>query len=64
MLTREEFRGQKIGKKLFEEFVNWSKSQGVERIKVSAASDNLRAIKFYEKVGFVPFAAELEYEIK
>lgn len=64
MLVKEEFRGQKIGEKLFEEFANWSKSQDIERIKVSTASDNLRAIKFYEKVGFMPFAAELEYEIR
>lgn len=64
MLVKEKFRGQKIGKKLFDEFVNWSKSQGMERIKVSAASDNSRAIKFYEKAGFMPYTVELEYEIK
>lgn len=64
MLVKEEFRGQKIGEKLFEEFANWSKSQNIERIKVSAASDNLGAIKFYEKVGFRSYATELEYEIK
>ncbi len=63
-LVKENFRGQGIGKKLFQAFVDWSKSQGAEKIKVSASADNMRAIKFYEKAGFIPYATELEYEIK
>jgi diamine N-acetyltransferase len=63
-LIKEEFRGQGIGEKLFEKFADWSKSMGVQRIKVSASTSNMRAIKFYEKVGFIPYTSELEYEIK
>lgn len=63
-LIKDGFRGQGIGEKLFQAFAEWSKSQGAERIKVSASAGNLLAIRFYEKVGFVPYAVELEYEIK
>lgn len=63
-LVRENFRGRGIGEKLFNEFLKWSREQGAERIKVSASVDNSGAIKFYERAGFIPYAAELEYEIK
>lgn len=63
-LVKEEFRGKRIGEKLFNEFIKWSKKHGAERVKVSASVDNEEAIKFYKRVGFIPYAAELEYEIK
>lgn len=62
-LVREDYRGQKIGEKLFEEFIKWSSQQKVQRIKVSAYAGNERAIKFYQRVGFRPYALELEYEL-
>lgn len=62
-LVNKNFRGRGIGEKLFNEFVKWSREQGAERIKVSASSENLGAIRFYEKAGFVPYAIELEYEM-
>jgi len=64
MLVKENLRGQGIGEKLFEKFVEWSKEQEAERIKVSASTDNSGAIEFYKRVGFVPYAAELECEVK
>lgn len=63
-LVIEKFRGHGVGEDLFKEFVKWSKEQGAERIKVSASAENSGAIKFYKRVGFIPYAAELEYEIK
>jgi len=63
-LVKEDFRGQGIGEDLFREFINWSKKQGAERIKVTASAENQKAIKFYKRVGFASYTAELEYEIK
>lgn len=63
-LVKEEFRGHGIGEKLFQEFIEGSKEQSAEKIKVSASAGNSRAIKFYQNVGFVPYATELEYDIK
>ena len=63
-MVKENYRGRGIGEKLFNEFIKWSREHGAERIKVSASAGNSRAIKFYERVNFVPYATELEYEIK
>jgi diamine N-acetyltransferase len=63
-LVKEGFRGQKIGERLFQEFIRWSKEKGAERIKVSAYAPNHKAIDFYKRVGFVPYETILEYEIK
>lgn len=63
MLVKKGFRGQRIGERLCDEFKKWSKAHGAKRIKVSAAAGNSRAIKFYKRVGFFPYAAELEYKI-
>jgi len=64
MIVADKFRGQKIGKILFEQFMKWSKSIKAERIKVRASAGNFNAIKFYEKIGFVQYATELEQEVK
>ncbi|MGI8420200.1 MAG: GNAT family N-acetyltransferase [Candidatus Levyibacteriota bacterium] len=64
ILVTEECRGHGIGEKLFEVFIGWSKQHGAERIKVSTSAENDGAIKFYKKVGFIPYSAELEYELK
>lgn len=63
-LVKEGYRGRGIGEKLFKKFVVWSRERGAQRIKVSASAENLRAIKFYRRTGFVPYASELEYGIK
>ncbi len=63
MIVGESSRGKGIGEKLIREFIKWSKERGAERIKVSAYSGNHDAIRFYEKVGFVPNITDLEYEV-
>jgi ribosomal protein S18 acetylase RimI-like enzyme len=64
MLVAEEHRGQRIGEKLFEHLVAWAKEQGAEKILVSAAAQNLDAIRFYRRVGFGEYATELEFDLK
>ncbi len=62
-LVLEEFRGQRIGERLFEAFADWSRTQGAERIKVSAAAENAEAIRFYQRVGFIDYSTELEFDL-
>jgi len=62
-LVAAEYRGQRIGEKLFESLMAWAKEQGAERILVSAAAQNLEAIKFYRRVGFGDYATELEFDL-
>jgi ribosomal protein S18 acetylase RimI-like enzyme len=64
ILVKEEYRGKKIGELLFKEFIKWSKAKKAERIKVSTSFDNAGAVKFYKRVGFIPYATELEYDLK
>jgi GNAT superfamily N-acetyltransferase len=60
MFVIEEYRGAGVGTKLANEFIDWSHSKGVQHIFVSAYAGNERAIKFYQKAGFKPYAFELE----
>lgn len=64
MLVTEEHRGQRIGEKLFEQLVTWAKGQGAEKILVSAAAQNVDAIRFYRRVGFGDYATELEFDLE
>jgi len=63
-LVLKEYRGKGIGNLLFCEFVKWSKKQGVEIINVKTSTDNIKAIEFYKKEGFVSYSSELEYQVK
>lgn len=47
-----EYRGQGIGLKLMEAALKAAKEKGLTRIELSVFTDNLPAIKLYEKMGF------------
>ncbi len=64
IVVKESERGKKIGELLFDAFRKWSKEQGAERIKVSASAQNSGAIQFYKRIGFAPYATELEFHLK
>lgn len=63
MFILDEYRCQGIGSKLVEEFLNWSKKQGVSRVRVIASAQNHRAIDFYKKHGFQEYDIILEGEL-
>lgn len=48
-----EYRGADVGKELFRLFAEQGISQSCERISLEVISDNIRAIRFYEKQGFI-----------
>lgn len=50
----ENYRGNKIGNKLIEEFKTWCNTNNVKFIEVTAWNDNINANKLYLKHGFVP----------
>lgn len=62
-LVLEEFRGHRVGEQLFRAFVDWSRKQGAERVKVDAAAENSGAIRFYHRIGFEDYGRELEFPI-
>lgn len=48
----EEYRGKKIGTKLFEELGKWAETNGILRLELTVMTHNEGAIKLYKKMGF------------
>lgn len=63
MYVLEEYRSLGIGGKLFQKFVDWCKTRGVERIRAVASVKNTRAIEFYKKEGFETYDIVLERKL-
>lgn len=64
MSILREYRSKGIGSKLVKEFKKWAKSNGVDRLRVTASVRNLKAIKFYRREGFGDYDLSLEQKIK
>jgi RimJ/RimL family protein N-acetyltransferase len=48
----EEFRGQGIGSKLFEELDTWARKQHIHRLELTVIANNQHALALYQKMGF------------
>ena len=51
----KEFYGKKVGQSLYEKAIKLAEENNAEYIWLSVWEENLRAIRFYKKNGFVPF---------
>lgn len=60
MVVLEEFRGQKIGEQLVQEFFGWCRSKNLKRVRVEVSAPNFKGINFYHKLGFEDFNLILE----
>lgn len=58
-----DYRSQGIGEQLVRSFVPWARERGAERIAVAAFAANEDALRFYRRVGFVPFEIMLEQPV-
>lgn len=47
------FAGKGYGEAMFLAILDWGKTQGIKRLELSTATFNDRAIRLYERVGFV-----------
>ncbi|HYN99767.1 MAG TPA: GNAT family N-acetyltransferase [Actinomycetota bacterium] len=54
MSVQSQFRGKGVGAGLVEGAKDWSRIFGVEKLVLNVVPENTRAIRFYEKIGFVP----------
>ncbi len=63
MVVLEEFRGQKIGEKLVQEFFGWCRSKNLKRVRVEVSAPNFKGINFYHRQGFEDFNLILEKNI-
>jgi diamine N-acetyltransferase len=55
----QEFQGKKVGQILFDKAVEIAKEKNAEYIWLGVWEKNVRAIRFYEKNGFIPFSKHL-----
>ena len=46
------FVGKGFGKKMMEEIIDLANQQGYKRIELSVATENLKAVELYKKMGF------------
>jgi L-phenylalanine/L-methionine N-acetyltransferase len=46
------YAGKRFGVKMMQEIIDLARQQGYKRIELSVATENLRAIELYKKVGF------------
>ena len=49
--VKPNFRGKKISALILESLKNWAKSKEIQELRLDVYSDNLSAIKSYERVG-------------
>lgn len=59
----ENARGKGAGALLIKEFMKWSKQAGAKSMIIEALTKNERAIRLYEKMGFVSLNTRLEKKV-
>lgn len=59
MYTLPAFRGMGINKKILDSLRRWAQSKGYKEMRLTVYSDNIPAIKAYEKAGFVSHIIEM-----
>jgi ribosomal protein S18 acetylase RimI-like enzyme len=60
IMVEEGYRGEGVGTELAASFLAWAKERGVDRVAVTVAPKNERALRFYRRLGFVARSLELE----
>ena len=63
MYVEPEYRGCGINKKIVEELIRWSKSQGTTDFYLDVYAGNEAAIRAYEKAGFVRSMIEMKLHL-
>lgn len=53
MGVAKEFRGTGVGTALMDNALKWAKKKGIEKVGLAVFSTNKRAIRLYERFGFV-----------
>jgi len=61
MSVQSGYRGKGVGTGLIEGAKDWSRIFGVEKLVLNVVPENVRAISFYERMGFVPEGHRLKH---
>jgi GNAT superfamily N-acetyltransferase len=62
--TNSKYRGQGIGKKVFEFIIERAKQKGCNMLQLTTDKQRPDAIKFYETIGFVPTHEGMKLKLK
>jgi ribosomal protein S18 acetylase RimI-like enzyme len=63
MAVTTNYRRKGIGEKMFDEIVNWFKSNDIKRVELGTTAENLVANSFWQKQGFQVYMHTLFKEI-
>ena len=63
IFVKPEYRGQKISGLILENLKNWSKSRGIQELRLDVYDKNNSAIKAYEHFGFEKSLVNMRVEI-
>ena len=63
MYVDPEYRGLRVGQQLLDELIVWCKDKNLTEIQLDVFSENVGAIKVYEKVGFKPNILEMRLDV-
>ncbi|MGF7056735.1 GNAT family N-acetyltransferase [Brassicibacter mesophilus] len=63
LFIEEKYRGNGLALTLMEKAISWVKSKDADSIRLNVNSENLRAIRFYEKLGFKEVNKTLRLDI-
>jgi GNAT superfamily N-acetyltransferase len=63
MFVEPEYRGMGVNRLIIEALVDWSHQRGLKEIRLHVYSDNLQAIRAYEKVGFKKILTEMRLDV-
>jgi GNAT superfamily N-acetyltransferase len=64
MFTVPSARGKGINKKILDELITWSRSKGIEEIRLEVYAKNVVAKQAYEKFGFKEHMLEMRLGLK
>lgn len=62
MFVEEAYRSKGLGKRLVLKFLEWSKEQNAQKIRVAASALNEGTVSFYRSLGFIPHELSLEID--
>ncbi|VAW11080.1 Acetyltransferase [hydrothermal vent metagenome] len=59
MFTHADYRGQGVNQHIVNELMKWSDSKGIKEVRLTVYTENIGAIKAYEKIGFKQYMIEM-----
>lgn len=63
LYVEEVYREKGVGRKIFEQFLQWFKKRNIKNIELSVDARNEKAIKAYKKYGFFEFHKKMRLDL-